>query len=329
MKKYVMLLSFTVMMVVGVFTWGVFSRNSVVPVSIVKVNPVTVENSVTCSGRVERVSMHNVYSPSAAFVSQVYVQLGDKVTQGQRLMDIQVPSSASDSSSSSSSSDSELGGTYESLLNQYSGQSQITTKTITSPYEGKITSLSVANQGYVQAGTPVAVISDSSDMLQVRLSVNESQISDIKKGQKAIITGVGFKNTAYTGTVKSISAEAKQMVSTTGQETVVEVIVSVEKPGSDIKPGYTAKAKIITSENPDVLIAPYNAVRADKNGNEYVFKLKEKKAVKTPVVTNREFDDGFEITSGLSENDEVIANPDSVSNGAHVIPKESSVSSDD
>ncbi|WP_444657753.1 efflux RND transporter periplasmic adaptor subunit [Caproiciproducens sp. R2] len=326
MKKYVMLLSFTAMMVVGILTWGVFSRNSAVPVSIVKVNPVTVENSVTCSGRVERVSMHNVYSPSAAFVSQVYVQLGDKVTQGQRLMDIQVPSSASDSSSSS---DSELDGTYESLLNQYSGQSQITTRTITSPYEGKITSLSVVNQGYVQAGTPVAVISDRSDMLQVRLSVNESQISDIKKGQKAIITGVGFKNTAYTGTVKSISTEAKQMVSTTGQETVVEVIVSVEKPGSDIKPGYTAKAKIITSENPNVLIAPYNAVRADKNGNEYVFKLKEKKAVKTPVVTDREFDDGFEITSGLSENDEVIANPDSVSNGAHVIPKESSVSSDD
>ncbi len=325
MKKYVMLLSFTVMMVAGVFTWGVFSRNSVVPVSIVKVNPITVENSVTCSGRVERVSMHNVYSPSAAFVSQVYVQLGDKVTQGQRLMEIQIPSSAS----SSSSSDSELGGTYEGLLNQYNGQSQITTRTITSPYEGKITSLSITNQGYVQAGTPVAVISDSYDMLQVRLSVNESQISEIKKGQKAIITGVGFKNTAYTGTVKSISAEAKQMVSTTGQETVVEVIVSVEKPGNDIKPGYTAKAKIITSENPDVLIAPYNAVRADKNGNEYVFKLKEKKAVKTPVVTNREFDDGFEITSGLSENDEVIANPDSVSNGAHVIPKESSVSSDD
>ncbi|MGX8702553.1 efflux RND transporter periplasmic adaptor subunit [Caproiciproducens sp.] len=326
MKKYVMLLSFTAVMVAGILTWGVFSRNSAVPVSIVKVNPVTVENSVTCSGRVERVSTHNVYSPSAAFVSQVYVQLGDKVTQGQRLMDVQVPSSASDSSSSS---DSELDGTYESLLNQYNGQSRITTRTITSPYEGKITSLSVANQGYVQAGIPVAVISDSSDMLQVRLSVNESQISDIKKGQKAVITGVGFKNAAYTGTVKSISSEAKQMVSTTGQETVVEVIVSVEKPGSDIKPGYTAKAKIITSENPNVLIAPYNAVRADKDGNEYVFKFKEKKAVKTPVVTDREFDDGFEITSGLSENDAVIANPDSVSNGAHVVPKESSVSSDD
>ncbi|MBW7573771.1 efflux RND transporter periplasmic adaptor subunit [Caproiciproducens faecalis] len=319
MKKYVMLFTFTLIMAVGILTWGIFSRNSVVPVSIVKVNPVTVENSVTCSGRVERVSMRNVYTPSAAFVSRVFVQLGDKVAQGQPLMEIQVPSA---NTGASDSSDSDSDGTYESLLNQYSGQNQVTTKTITSPYEGKITSLSVTNQGYVQAGTPVAVISDSSDMLQIRLSVNESQISEIKPGQKAVITGVGFKNTAYAGTVKSISSEAKQVVSTTGQETVVEVIVSVEKPGSDIKPGYTAKAKIITSQNQNVLIAPYDAVRADKEGNEYVFTLKDKKAQKTPVITKREFDDGFEITSGLSGNEEVIANPDSVSNGTHVILKE-------
>ncbi len=322
MKRYVTLFTFTAAITVGILTWGIFTRNSVVSVSIVKVNPITVENSVTCSGRVERVTTHNVYSPFAGYLSQVYVKQGDKVTAGQTLMEIQVPSS------NTGTSDSEE--TYQSLLNQYSGQSQtqITKQTITAPYAGEITSLSVTNQGYIEPGNPVAVISDSSEMLQVRLSVNESQISDIKTGQKAIITGVGFKNTSYAGIVKNISSEAKQVVSATGKETVVEVIVSVEKPGSDIKPGYTAKAKIITSENPDVLIAPYDAVRADKDGNEYVFRLKEKKAVKTPVVTNREFDDGFEITSGLSANDQVIANPDSVSNGTHVLPKEGAVRSD-
>nr|WP_319488100.1 HlyD family efflux transporter periplasmic adaptor subunit [uncultured Caproiciproducens sp.] len=323
MKKYVMLFTFTLLAVAGMFTWGVFSRNSVVQVSVVKLNPLTVENSVTCSGRVERISTHNVYSPSAAFVSQVYVKLGDKVTAGQSLMEIQVPSANTDTSNSD--------GTYQSLLDQYNTQSQnqVTTKTITSPYAGEITSLSVTNQGYIESGNPVAVISDSSEKLQVRLSVNESQISEVKVGQKAVITGVGFKNTSYSGIVKSISSDAKQIVSATGQETVVEVIVSVENTNLDIKPGYTAKAKIITSENPNVLIAPYDAVRADKDGNEYVFKLKEKKAVKTPVVTNREFDNGFEVTSGLSVNDQVIADPDSVSNGTHVIPKAGTVSSDD
>ena len=132
----------------------------------------------------------------------------------------------------------------------------------------------------MEFGKPAITIA-SDEGLQVRLSVNESQISDIQVGQPAEITGVGF-HTCYTGTVKSISSEAKQVVSTTGQETVVEVVVSVDNPGNDIKPGYTAKAKIITAQNDNVLIAPYEAVRAEEDGSEYVLKLKGQRAVKTP-----------------------------------------------
>ena len=109
--------------------------------------------------------------------------------------------------------------------------------------------------GAVNTGQTVMTISTASD-LQVCLSVNESQISSIQVGQQAEITGVGFKNTTYYGTVRSISSEAKQIVGTTGQETIVEVIVSVDTEGDDIKPGFTAKCKIITSEEENLLIVP-------------------------------------------------------------------------
>jgi RND family efflux transporter MFP subunit len=321
MKRYVMLCTFTLLVIAVVTIFGTITRNSIVQVSVVKVSPLTVENSVTCSGRVERVSSRSVYAPSAAIVNHVYAKVGDKVTAGQSLMEIEVPSSQQTSTVNYAEN-------YENLLNQYSGQSsdqilkEAATQTITAPTSGEITSVSVSNQSFVQPGNAVMVISDDLDALQVRLSVNESQISAIKVGQKAIITGVGFKDTSYSGTVKSISSDAKQVTSTTGQETVVEVIVSVNKPGDDIKPGYTAKAKITTSQDSNVLIAPYEAVRADKDGNEYVFKLNGKRAVKTAVVTNKEFDNGFQVTSGLSQNDQIIANPDIVSNGTHVIPIE-------
>lgn len=315
MKRYVMLCAFTLLSIAMIVIFGTISRNSIVQVSVVKVSPLTVENSVTCSGRVERISTHSVYAPSAAVVSHVYVKVGDKVSAGQSLMDIEVPAEKSDSSNAAE--------TYESLLKQYSeqGQNAVTTKTITSPYAGEITSLSATDKGYVQPSVAVAEISESLDQLQVRLSVNESQISAIKTGQKAIITGVGFKDTSYAGTVTSISSDAKQITSTNGQETVVEVIVNVNNPGTDIKPGYTAKVKIVTSKDSGVLIAPYEAVRADKDGNEYVFKLEGKRAEKTPVVTKKEFEDGFEVTSGLSQYDQIIADPDAVSDGTYVIPK--------
>lgn len=321
MKRNVMLIAFTTLTLAAIFTWGEISRNSAIPVSVVKVYPLTVDDSVICSGRVERVSEHHVFSPSAAYVSRIFVKTGDVVSAGQPLMEVQTL-------------DSDLCGAEDELQSEtdFSGgfQQNIKTKTVTSPYAGEILSLNALEQSYIQTGQPVAVISDNPAQLQIRLSVNESQISDIKTGQKAIITGVGFKNTAYTGVVKEISSDAKQVLSKSGEETVVEVIVSVDKAGGEIKPGYTAKAKIITSENEGVLIAPYEAVRADKDGNEYVFKLNGKKAVKTPVKTNREFDKGFEITSGISKNDEIINNPDSVSNGSYVVPvKRGTVNSGD
>jgi multidrug efflux pump subunit AcrA (membrane-fusion protein) len=330
MKKYVMLSTFTIVLIAAVLFSGKAMRNSIIPVSIVKVSPLTVENFVTCSGRVERISTRNVYAPSAAIVNHVYVKAGDKVTAGQPLMEIKTPSAKQ----TNSSDYTDYAEAYAVLLNQYGGQSsssvapseyESVTQTITAPCSGKITSVSVINQSYVQPGYPVAIISDEFDSLQVRLSVNESQIAGIKVGQKAIISGVGFKNTSYSGAVKNISSDAKQITSTTGQETVVEVIVSVDKPGEDIKPGYTAKAKITTSEDANVLIAPYETVRADKDGSEYVFKFNGQRAVKTPVVTSKEFDSGFQVVSGLSQNDQIIANPDTVSDGTHVVPKQKGV----
>ncbi|HEX3039885.1 MAG TPA: HlyD family efflux transporter periplasmic adaptor subunit [Caproiciproducens sp.] len=329
MKRYVMLFTFTLVAAGFIAAYGLISRNSVVEVSTVKVDTLTVENSVTCSGRVERIATSKVYAPSASVVKDVYVKTGDHVTAGQALMTVELPSDKIDTS--------KLPSGYESLLNQYEDQLQSAQssyketieKTVSSPVSGEITSVSVVSNSYISGGNPVVVIADDSG-LQVCLSVYESQISDIKVGQKAVITGVGFKNSTYSGTVKSISSEAKQIVTTTGQETVVEVIVSVEGSSGDIKPGFTAKARIITSENSGVLIAPYEAVRADKNGNEYVYKIKGKQAVKTPIVTQKEFDNGFEVVSGLSKNDIIINAPDNVSNGAYVKSSEKkAVSSDE
>lgn len=320
MKRNVMLIAFTALILISILAWGEISRNSAIQVSVVKVNPLTVEDSVICSGRVERISDHSVCSPYTAFISRILVKTGDTVSVGQPLMEVLTSENGVTGTEEGFGEGSGYPGDFQ--------QSRTKTQTIASPYAGEITSLTAAGQSYIRTGSPVAVISDSPAKLQVRLSVDEAQIADVKIGQKAMITGVGFKNTAYTGVVQKISSDAKQVVSKNGEATVVEVIVSVDKTGGEIKPGYTAKAKIITSENSGVLIAPYEAVRADKDGNEYVFKLCGKQAVKTPVVTNREFDKGFEITSGISKNDEIINNPDSVSNGSYVVPsKKGTVSS--
>lgn len=324
MKKYGMLFAFTVILGISIIGYGKYVKESIPKVEVFSVQPSSVEDSVVCTGKVEYASSGSVYAPAASVSGKVYVKSGDYVYAGQKLMDVTTVSAGQTDGSA------DLQEAYAAFLNQSSDSSSspaAETKTLTSPISGRVTSVAVTDSGYyVDPSKPAVEITGTSG-LQVRLSVNESQISDIKPGQKAEITGAGFKNSTYSGTVKQISSEAKQLYSTTGTETVVEVVVSVDRAGSDIKPGYTAKAKITVSNSTNVLVAPYEAVRADNDGKEYVFRLVGRKAVKTPIVTNREFGNGLEVKKGLSANDRIIGTPDSVSDGEYVLAaKESGAS---
>lgn len=354
MKKYGMLFSFTLILSLLIIHAGNVYKGTYVPVSVVKVSPVTAESSVySNNGTVERVDSRNIYAQAGAVVQKIHVKTGDSVKAGQVLMTLSV-SSAQDISDTVSLPDSLNEQTYQGLLETYysqiaggnssaavpgtsssseQGSSSASSSTsspaepietkdveITAPVAGVVTSVAISEQETVERNKAVMTVSASSD-LQVRLAVNESQISEIKIGQRAVITGAGF-HTVYEGTVTSISSEAKQEYHTTGTETVVEVLVRIQNPKSDIKPGFSAKARIITEESKNVLVAPYEAVRADDDGKEYVYLLHGRKAIKVPVTTRKEFESGFEVLSGLQDQDTIIMNPDSITDGAAVLPQE-------
>lgn len=354
MKKYGMLFSFTLILSLLIIHAGNVYKGTYVPVSVVKVSPVTAESSVySNNGTVERVDSRNIYAQAGAVVQKIHVKTGDSVKAGQVLMTLSV-SSAQDISDTVSLPDSLNEQTYQDLLETYysqiaggnssaaapgtsssseQGSSSASSSTsspaepietkdveITAPVAGVVTSVAISEQETVERNKAVMTVSASSD-LQVRLAVNESQISEIKIGQRAVITGAGF-HTVYEGTVTSISSEAKQEYHTTGTETVVEVLVRIQNPKSDIKPGFSAKARIITEESKNVLVAPYEAVRADDDGKEYVYLLHGRKAIKVPVTTRKEFESGFEVLSGLQDQDTIIMNPDSITDGAAVLPQE-------
>lgn len=335
MKKYVMLYTFTAAAILSIVLAGQSVKNSMDRVITVKAVPSTVEDTITCTGRVESFPGNNIYATKPGVVQKIYVQPGDKVSAGQAIMDI-LPTSSDHSASSSAapdyskayeayaayllksqSSTSESSGVQSGV--PYSNESSSAVYTLKTATSGVVDSVSPSSAGsYVSATSPAATIR-SANGVQVRLSVNESQVSNLKKGQKVQISGVGFKDSVYSGTIESISGEAKQTILTTGQETVVEVIASVNNPGTDIKPGFTAKARITTSQNSHILSVPYEAVREDPEENEYVFCAVNGKAKKVPIVTGKEFDNGFEVKSGIKANDIVITNPDDVSDGDKVV----------
>lgn len=352
MKKYVLLYTFTAGAILSILFAGKAVVSSIVPVTTVKLNACTAENYVVCSGKVEPMEETNVYPDHSGVVEQVLVNVGDKVAKDAPIMQIKRVTEPTGTASSSVPADSEnysqysqyLSGLTSSQINDIadalssgsslppsSSASSLTpeaessggtTTTITyllrSPAAGVIKSLAASKPGdYVASGSPAAVICES-EGLRVRLSIDESQVSDLKKGQKVQISGVGFNSTYY-GSIISIASEAKQLISTTGQETVVEALASVDHPGSDILPGFNAKAKITTSQNSNALVIPYEAVREDADGKEFVYIVSGGRAKRRNVVTGKELDTGFEVKSGLRENDLVITNPDAVHDGVKIV----------
>ncbi len=336
-KKYALLFSLTLILIASMY----FIENSIISnranVYLMKVLPKEVENTVNCTGVIKSNESHNVYVKANAVVESIFVDVGDKVKQGDNIIKVKYNNSGNNVQLSQDSNQlekdlpsmnySEIQEAYSKFLSQsvdnkqgsnntYSSNTELESANILSnvlsPISGIVEEINISCNDTIDTSVPVAVIS-SNDGTKVSLSVNESQISDIKLGQRAVVTGVGFKNSEYTGEVTEISDIATKSVSTSGQETVVDVTVTLdENEYPDIKSGFTAKCKITTSNESNLIIVPYESVLAENDGREYVYKYRLGKAHKTYVKTGRELTDGFEILDGINFSDVIIQNPENV-----------------
>lgn len=347
-KKYIALFSFTFFILLGIYLSGSFIKGQIINIDAIKLDYKSVDNIITCSGKIQAANGTNVFVNSASIVRNINVKVGDIVESGDVLMsvvrsDIQtsvLPSLPSDSKSSlfgmsdipdlSSSLSPKAIETYKQIFDQATEQSpslmsksdevnNLKAENVYSPLSGIVTAINVEEGALAELTKPVAVISENND-LEICLSVNESQISDIKEGQSATITGTGFKGSEYSGIVSSISEVAKQSLSTAGQETVVDVLVRINSNEcEDLKTGFTAKCKITTSTDENVLVVPYESINADIDGREYVYKCVDNRAIKTYVKTGKEFSEGFQVLEGIAVNDVIALNVNNLNDGSRVV----------
>lgn len=337
MKKFILLFSGTALAIIGIFIGANYIKGTVIEVESKVIESGEVESSLVCSGKAEYLNNTEVVSESDYIIDNINVQLGDRVEKDTKLISVSeaiansLPRnvSANDIASAlpSVNDAASIEEIYKNYLSSNDKNNMLSDNVsfirtgrkldVSSPVKGIVTSINVKNQDSCYKGKPLVVISDT-DKYRIHLSVNESKISDLKIGQKACVTGTGFKGYEYSGTVTEISNAAQQILNATGSETVVDVYVDVEAQGCEIKPGLTAKCKITTSVDEGVNIVPYESVKADKDGKEYVYKYSLGRAVKTYISTAREYDDGFEVTEGLSQGDILILNPDGLTNYCRV-----------
>lgn len=190
-------------------------------------------------------------------------------------------------------------------------------KFIVSDIDGVITFLN-AKEGAMVQGLIVTVEDISS--LNVALNVNQYDIVNLKKGQKALIK---FYDREYNGTLDYISPVATKVQSMQGVDTVIKAYVKILNLDENLKSGFDVDVDIILGRKDNALKVPAEAVITDKYGNEYVYVVENGIANKVKIKTGFTSDVEVEIVEGLKEGDKVILNPPStLTNGAKVFEKE-------
>lgn len=164
---------------------------------------------------------------------------------------------------------------------------------------GQIISSGITNIG---GGTTIMTISDLSRIF-IYASVDESDIGNVKVGQKAEITVDAFPDESFEGVVQIISPQG------VNESNVVtfEVKIEVTSENKDLlKPEMTANVEIIAAEKENVLMLPSDAVIL-KNRKYWVTVVKadgqpEERAVEVGI---NDFTK-MEIVEGVAPEDRIV-----------------------
>ncbi|SHJ67510.1 efflux RND transporter periplasmic adaptor subunit [Paramaledivibacter caminithermalis] len=188
-------------------------------------------------------------------------------------------------------------------------KSDIKKTNIISPIDGTVIEVNISELSIIAANTLMFKIQDTEN-LEVITNISEYDVGKVKIGQTVNVTSDGAENKEYKGTVAYISPNAVVEKNGQGTETVVKVKVDINSKNTQFKPNFSANVEINTANKKDVLVVPYEAIYADKDGTKCIYIVEDNKAKKCVINTGIEGDMVTEIIGdGLKENDLVILNP--------------------
>lgn len=166
------------------------------------------------------------------------------------------------------------------------------------PFDGIVSALDV-EQGEVvitgtmnNPGTQIMVVSDLSRML-VRADVDETDVVNMKLGQKAKISVDAMPDTSYVGTVIEIGNTAKRSTTSTVEgQTNFEVKVVFDDLVPQVRPGMTADVEIATATHAAAPGVPIQAVvvRTQRELDRSLAKPGRKPAVRSANMFDAEAD---------------------------------------
>lgn len=344
MRKYILLIALTLAILSSALIYPRYIGSAATTVQAVKMASGDLQYRVSSPGMVDCSENSYVSLGYPVKVKEVYFSIGDKVKAGEKLIEvdkkatlqaIQMGSSSASQQSALSQNkltDSEKeqlnlsGYPQSSILSQYGVTSSSSSDAaeqassnsvtnnplseadvpdyITAPSAGTITQINAVPGNFTDSLSPLVEISDLNS-LEVKAQIDEKQITEIKVGQKAEITGIGLKHT-YEGQVSKIYPT---VMTDDSSKSVVITLVSFKNQWDELRPNYNVDVNIITADKKNAISVPYESICQDDKNREYVYTVNSGKIYKQIIQSGQETNNSEEITGGLKTGDIVVVNP--------------------
>ena len=217
------------------------------------------------------------------------------------------------------------------------------------PFDGIVTNLPVREgeavvEGIQNAEGSTLMTLANMTVVTAEVKVDETDITGVQLGQSADVTVDALPGKVFKGHVTEVGYQAllrstgvSTSQSTTGTEEAKDfkVVVTIDDPSSQLRPGLSATAKITTAHKNDVVALPLQALvmevpdsgkkkgasklNASLSGDakpepvQGVFLLRKEgrklRAIFVPVQTGITGTSDIEVTSGVKPGDEIIVGP--------------------
>jgi len=195
--------------------------------------------------------------------------------------------------------------------------------TYNSPIDGIITSLRIEEGEIALIGTmnnPGTVLMTIADLsvMEIEVEVDETDVVGVQLGQSAEVRVDALPEQTIEGKVTEIGSSAIQKLTTSEESKDFKVVVTLENPPRELKPGLSASADIITAEKKDVLAVPISALVLREKDEEEEKKKKEEEGVYVVTENRVKFQPVkkgilgemmIEITEGLEEGQQIVVGP--------------------
>ena len=319
MKRYILLIVICFSLIIGINKIPYIIKNNIKSVNITKGSNIKHLETLVVSGTINEQSKKDISIPIPVVIEKIFFNIGDKINIGQTIATINQEKTFEQILNSidilSKNIPEETFATFSSYISKIELIKNFIPENIVATASGNITSLNIIEHSISDSNKSIATISNT-DKLIANISIPEDLVSYVKKGQKVILEGDGFKGISYTGNISNISPFAKKELSGLSQSTSVKASINIDNIDEHLKPGFSTKVKIYLDENPQYMVTiPYELIQQDKDNNEFIFAIEKNKVIKKYIKTGEEMSQSVEIMEGIDLNTTIILSLDDIKEG--------------